>query len=130
MAGSDHPAVATVGRAVDLAEIAALVAGAGGPDNPATVLVTGLPGIGRSTVLDAAVAAHPGPTLTLRCLPEDRAHRPGALTTRLARLITLEPSGDLADELRRRCAAATLLLAVDDLHWADDDCVDLLARLS
>lgn len=140
-----------VGRAAELAAfrsaISALHSGRGG-----VLLLAGEPGIGKSSVLQAAAASAAAEAVVVRwasCPPDDAAppywpvlqllsHPPdAALQTARSQLNgTAETAtstqhrfrlfSDVADALRQVAMDRPQMLVVDDLHWADPSTLRLL----
>ncbi|MGW1726764.1 helix-turn-helix transcriptional regulator [Streptomyces sp. NPDC002306] len=136
-----------VGRDTELALLSGLVddvvAGRG-----RAVLIEGEPGIGKSALLTAALAtAEPSGCKVLRGACEELTQRfplwapaqalgadglsdaPGR-TPVPGEDPVLAAIGQLAELVDRLCAAGPLVLAVEDLHWADEPSLRLWERLS
>ncbi len=132
------------GRVLALDVVAAALDRAADEHRGSIVLLTGEPGIGKSWLLDR---------IGERAAPVATVGRGGALEGGWQPPFTVwrdalgwEPTdagADLApeeavfrraaltrDELRRRAAAGPVLVLLDDLHWADDDSLTLLALLA
>ena len=152
------PAVTLVGRDSELATLVSLMreAAAG---RGASVLIEGEPGIGKSTLVRAALAEAAeagcevfwgagdelGQALPLLPLLEGlRVREPSADPRRntVVRLLRGEVAADrgmdvsaaLAEQLlalvAEQCAAAPTILVVDDLQWADQASITLWGRLA
>jgi DNA-binding CsgD family transcriptional regulator/tetratricopeptide (TPR) repeat protein len=147
---------ALIGRDSELAMLAGLVSGLAG-GRGSSVLIEGEPGIGKSALVRAALAAQPGgqvfwgagdelgQSLPLLPLIEGlRVHEPSANPRQntIIRLLRGEAtagrgtdvSAALAEQLlalvAEQCAARPTVLVIDDLQWADQASVALWGRLA
>lgn len=122
------------------------------------VLVAGEAGIGKTRVLDEVAATLDAPALTTRAWPRD-AEVPGAVIIDLARELRRQGDdglaavlterlledetgtgdaarrhrllvGDLSDLLVERLSRESMLLRIEDLHWADELSLEILERLA
>lgn len=138
------PSHVLVGRDLEL-ELLLEFVGARRPTLSALVLL-GEAGIGKSTLLAQALRASPGRVLTATADPLTVRRPFGLILDALARPAGLthpvtvadgsfpdEHDVDLAQHLVESlvslCEQAPLLLAVDDVHWADEESLVLLQRL-
>lgn len=138
-AGADptDPRAGAVERDDQLARLVALAARVQSSGRSAAAIVRGEPGIGKSTLLDLAVAALEPEWSVLRvggrALGVDRAHEVGR---RLVRRIVGRPSlagttppelpdglDDLVALLTRLAATGPVAVVVDDLHWVDAESI-------
>jgi hypothetical protein len=122
-----------VGRAAELGlvqdRIRDAAQGSGG-----VLLVTGPPGIGKSALLEAAVATAPAQVFTARTDDLTRRRRFGVLIDSLGGLVTssvdeFTTGGAILDTLAARCEAGAVVLVLDDLHLADEATFAVLDRL-
>ncbi|WP_185972526.1 helix-turn-helix transcriptional regulator [Georgenia yuyongxinii] len=140
--GAEHPALA--GRDVELAQLLEVVDDAAAGRSGMRLLV-GAPGIGKTALLSEVCrltsaraeimmgAGLPLTSLSVPLLPIAAAVRRWASSTG-APVPTLPQPGQSTDHvvvefdswLDRLCARRPVLLAVDDLHWADQSTLDLL----
>ena len=140
----------TVGREAELKVVTEVLTGAVG-GTPGAVLVVGDPGTGKTRLVDAALAA--GADLGMasavgRCSQDDGApplwpwyalldglgvERPAALTRTDDDAMGPERAFAVQDALaravRERAADRPVLLAVEDLHWADTRTLRALTHL-
>ena len=98
------------------------------------VVVEGPAGIGKSALLDAAVelsAAHGAEPLVARATEVDRG-MPLSLAGRLFERSdgALRAVHEIALLASRRAVSRTLAIAVDDLHWADEQSLAALRHLA
>ncbi|KAA9152110.1 helix-turn-helix transcriptional regulator [Amycolatopsis acidicola] len=85
------------------------------------VLVTGPPGVGRSALLEAFAAAHPGPVRRATATPWE-SERAYAVADQLVPGIGTDPAGIAAVT-----SESGTLAVVDDAQWADAESVRALA---
>ena len=110
---------------------------ASGSSTVRTVLLTGLPGVGKSTTLEAigkALAAR-GVRVYRVAADEMSRRQPFGLVSDLVGLEPMyPPRADAADRVldavESLCAAGPVALCADDLHHADGDSLSLLGRLA
>jgi hypothetical protein len=150
LGGADAPA-GVIGRTAELERLRGALAQAWSAA-ARTVVVSGEPGIGKTTLLDALAAEavrRGGVALWGRADPEDRAYGvwravlralAGEPDATLARLLggAGEPGGEeerlrlfdaVAGALARAAADQPLLVILEDLHWADASSLRLLAHV-
>jgi DNA-binding CsgD family transcriptional regulator len=135
-----------IGRAAELAVVRGMVADIG-TGRGGALLIEGEPGIGKSALLDAASAgaASAGRTvLRGRCdglgqrfpllvMTQLLQLEPGAADSWTVRIASVDPVAAAVEQLlavvHRMCANGPVVLAVDDLHLADEASLLLWRRL-
>jgi DNA-binding CsgD family transcriptional regulator/tetratricopeptide (TPR) repeat protein len=124
-------------RAALLQAVARLVAG-----EPGVVLITGEAGVGKTSLLDAVLAElaeDPKPARVLRGACDDlvaanplgpikEATRP--LDGAVAEIVATGGIDRVLTAVSNAFATVPTVLAVEDLHWADDATLDVLAYLA
>ena len=102
-----------------------------------TVLVTGLPGIGKSTTVGLVASRLARGGTTVRRVESDGMSRSrpfGLIAGLLGVEAAYPPQPDTADRMvqavEKLCAEGPVLLCADDLHQADGDSLDLLGWLA
>ncbi len=111
-----------VGRDNEVAALAAAL------DRPGLVVVAGPAGIGKTAVVSAAHAVSRRPVLATGALATLR-HRPGLPLTRALRApVPVDDAPLAAEAVRARLGDRVLL--VDDVHWADDHTLAVLAAVA
>lgn len=98
------------------------------PEQPSLVVITGAPGVGRTTLLTTLASAAGGVVLTGGGLASLR-HVPGVALSRAIRARLPEADLDLAVEAVR-ARVKDGLLVLDDLQWADSVTLSVLPRLA
>ena len=111
-----------VGRSRELASLEAFLHGAT-PDMPAVVLVEGAAGIGKTTLVEAFLAAHSEvPTLAAVSTPWATGHPFGVVEQLLGSGGTARHPLGVAHELAAAVTALPgekVVVVLDDAHWAD-----------
>ena len=106
---------------------------------PASILISGEAGIGKTTLLDNALAHMDRPAVRLRCHEEHAAPYAPLIDLLSGADLSFPPadSGSPADRIitpvaRLVCAGGNTrcVLVIEDLHWASPDALDLLPRLA
>ncbi len=135
-------ASAFVGRASELARLRGLVDGA--PAGPRLAVVVGEGGVGKTRLVDELVGdvgAGSVPVRVVRGRADEHDPAPFGLWVGPLRLLDLPRPGsdpsvpaaeqrwDVVDLLRGALDGDRTLLALDDLHWADDESLWVLDRL-
>ena len=139
-----HATASFVGRDAELALLEQLLADVGAGRGRA-LLIEGEPGIGRSALLSAGLAAaEPSGVRVLRGACEELTRpfplwapaqtlAPEGLPARRQGAVAEDPVTAAADQLAalvdRLCAVGPLVLAIEDLHWADGATLRLWERL-
>lgn len=120
---------------VDPEELAEVVSGGGSPTTRGLV-ITGAPGIGKSTTLEALgrrLLARGVDTRRTGGDHADRARPYGVVTDLLGMAPVAPPRPDTVDDLvatvEGQARRGPLALCVDDAHRADPDSLDVLTRL-
>ena len=96
---------------------------------PASVVMTGPPGSGRSRTLAAAVQQWPYRAVTIRCRGGHASGSPGAVFRSIGRALGLAHDVWLATDLRELLGTEPVLVALDDLEHADPRSVEAVAAL-
>ncbi len=106
---------------------------------PASILISGEAGMGKTTLLDNALKHMARPAVRLRCHEEHAApYAPLVdLLSGYGRSVPPADSGSPADRIitpvvQIMCSGDTIgcILIIEDLHWASPDALDLLPRLA
>lgn len=108
------------------ARVAGLGAGNGG-----TVVIEGRAGVGKSALIDSGLAYGRAPGYDVRAARARSRDRevPGATIRRLGALTTGDARA-LAADLVAQAGARPLIVAVDDLHDADETSIDVLVEIA
>lgn len=93
------------------------------------VLVGGRAGVGKTTLLEEFTARHDGPVLRAVGVPWETDCRYGVLDQLVPALETTGDPVEVAHRLARHFeeCGGTVLVVVDDAHWADPESVQALA---
>ncbi|MFC9551791.1 AAA family ATPase [Rhodococcus sp. NPDC056960] len=120
---SDPGNIELVGRSRELAELAAVLQEAAA-NVPVVVVVEGVPGIGKTTLVEHFLAAHPDLLkFSAVCAPWASGRPFGVAGQLLGADVTAEDPLDVARELVEAVAKdagdAPFVVVLDDAHWAD-----------
>lgn len=117
-----------VGRQRWLDEVEQVLALAVEESRPATVLVTGAPGVGRSRFLEQVASRWPHRVLTVPC--GATPCRPGALAQALGAAAGVSPGQEVTGAaVSHRLGLGPVLVLLDDLQQADAQSLDVLTAL-
>jgi len=117
-----------VGRKRWLDKVEQVLALAVEESRPATVLVTGGVGVGRSRFLEQVATRWTHRVLSVPCGPAPP--RPGTLADGIAVALGVQAEPDVAaGALSRGLGPGPVLVLLDDLQWADRESLDVLAAL-
>lgn len=124
MSGVRDPGnIELVGRSHELAELESILREAG-ENAPVVVVVEGVPGIGKTTLVEHFLAAHPDlPAFSAVCAPWASGHPFGVAEQLLGAAVTSEDPLDVARELVAAVGPPAgdvpFVFVLDDAQWAD-----------
>ncbi|MFC9355273.1 AAA family ATPase [Rhodococcus sp. NPDC057014] len=120
---SDPGTIEFVGRSRELAELEAALHETA-RSAPVVVVVEGVPGIGKTTLVEHFIAAHSDvPVFSAVCAPWASSRPFGVAEQLLGAAVTSQEPLDVAREfvtaVAPRAGDAPFVVVVDDAHWAD-----------
>ena len=150
-AGASAPAIPLVGRDVEMAQLEDAARRVAGDRRPAVALLTGPPGIGRTRLLEELERALSQTNVDVVSVCADARHREADLSLVRAFLRVLGHQGPspsptpstlvdvtlardrhrvaFLDAVLGRLEQRTVVLSMDDLHWADAASIEILEDL-